>query len=446
MINRYKIYVGQFSMIPTLVIAITTFVLITLSILFFPHIVIKKIRIDTYWIIALIGALILLITNLAPIELVWDEINSDKSINPLKILVLFFSMTVLSIFLDETGLFKFLAVKSTKLAKNNQFFLLIIIYFLVSLLTVFTSNDVVILTFTPFICFFCKHTKINPLPYLVAEFAAANTWSMMLIIGNPTNIYLATSANITFVEYIKVMAIPTVVAGLVELALIMLIFIKPLKENIEIEKEDIHIESKVDLIIGLIHLITCLVFLVISSYIGIEMWLVSLICASSLFISVIIWRLITRRHWDYLLDSVERLPYQLIPFVLSMFVIVVALNYQGISAEISKLLNNGNIVWGYGLSSYLSANVINNIPMSILFSSFPTNLSGTNYYRAIYATIIGSNIGAFLSPLGALAGIMFSNLTYKYGIKFGFRRFVRYGIMISVPTLVVSLLMLMVML
>lgn len=433
-------------MIPTLIIAITTFVLITCSILFFPHIVIKKVRIDTYWIIALIGALALLIANLAPIELVWDEINSDKSINPLKILVLFFSMTALSIFLDETGLFKYLAIKSTKLAKNNQILLLIIIYFLVSTLTVFTSNDVVILTFTPFICFFCKHTKINPFPFLLAEFAAANTWSMMLIIGNPTNIYLATSANISFIDYIKVMAVPTVVSGLVELVIIILIFIKPLREKIEVSEEEIHIESKVDLIIGLVHLITCLVFLIISSYIGIEMWLVSLICASSLFLCVIIWRLITRRHWDYLLDSVERLPYQLIPFVLSMFVIVVALNYQGISTEISKLLNQGNIVWGYGLSSFLSANVINNIPMSILFSSFPNGLSGLDYYRAIYATIIGSNIGAFLTPLGALAGIMFSNLTYQYGIKYGFRRFTKYGIMISIPTLLVALLMLMIVL
>ena len=433
-------------MIPTLIIVITTFVLITCSILFFPHITYKRIRIDTYWIIALIGALALLIANLAPISLVWDEINSDKSINPLKILVLFFSMTALSIFLDETGLFKYLAVKSTKLAKNNQFILLIILYFLVSLLTVFTSNDVVILTFTPFICFFCKHTKINPFPYLVAEFAAANTWSMMLIIGNPTNIYLATSANITFIDYIKVMAIPTVVSGLVELGIIILMFLKPLKEEIEVNEEEIHIESKVDLIIGLVHLITCLVFLVISSYIGIEMWLVSLICASSLFLCVIIWRLITRRHWDYLLDSVERLPYQLIPFVLSMFVIVVALNYQGISAEISKLLNQGNIIWGYGLSSFVSANVINNIPMSILFSSFPNGLTGADYYRSIYATIIGSNIGAFLTPLGALAGIMFSNLTYQYGIKYGFRRFVRYGIMISVPTLLTALIMLMIVL
>ena len=38
-----------------------------------------------------------------------------------------------------------------------------------------------------------KNASINPIPYLAAEFVAANTWSMALIIGNPTNIYLVTA-------------------------------------------------------------------------------------------------------------------------------------------------------------------------------------------------------------------------------------------------------------
>ena len=73
-----------------------------------------------------------------------------------------------------------------------------------------------ILTLTPFICFFCKNTRIDPVPFLVSEFAAANTWSMMLIISNPTNIYLGTSAGIGFAEYSKIMALPTLCAGLSE--------------------------------------------------------------------------------------------------------------------------------------------------------------------------------------------------------------------------------------
>lgn len=431
------------SAIITLVISIVTFVGITCSILFFPHIYIRKLKIDTYWMVALVGALALIIANLAPINIVAEEINSDSSINPLKILVLFFSMTILSIFLDEVGLFKYLANKTVKITHNHQIFLLISLYLLTAVLTIFTSNDIVILTLTPFICLFCKNVKINPFPYLVAEFAAANTWSMMLIIGNPTNIYLATSAGITFMEYFKVMAVPTLVAGIVELSIIILLFLKSLKQEMNPEVDEYHLDSKVDLIIGLIHLGVCLVFLAISSYLNIEMWLVALICAASLIVCIVVWRLITRRHWDYLIDSVEKLPYQLIPFVLSMFVIVVALNYQGISIVIADVLNKQNIIFGYGITSYLSANIINNIPMSILFSNFPTTLDSVNYSRAIYATIIGSNIGAFLTPIGALAGIMFSSLTYKYDIKYGFRRFMKYGVIISVPTLLVALVMLM---
>ena len=55
-------------MIATIIICALTFIGITLSILFFPHIKIKHIQIDTYWIVALIGATILVATTLCPFE------------------------------------------------------------------------------------------------------------------------------------------------------------------------------------------------------------------------------------------------------------------------------------------------------------------------------------------------------------------------------------------
>ena len=426
-------------MIPVIVITLITLVLITLSILLFPHIKIGKVTIDTYWIIALIGAIILLATSLSPITDVFKELTSDKQINPLKILVLFFSMTTISIFLDEFGLFRFLASKASQKAKGSQYFLFFILYVLTSVLTIFTSNDIVILTFTPFICFFCKHAKINPIPYLISEFAAANTWSLMFVIGNPTNIYLATSANIDFISYIKVMAVPTILAGLTELLIIFLIFKKKLSEPILTSEEDYHVESKFDLIVGLVHLGICLVLLIISSYVNIEMYLVSLICAVSLLVFVLITRIVTKKNWNYIGETFKRLPYQLIPFFLSMFVIVVGLSAQGITTFIADTLGNQNVVWVYGYSSFLMSNLINNIPMSILYSSLIPGLNGTNYYLATYATIIGSNIGAFLTPLGALAGIMFSDLLRKYEIKYTFMSFIKYGVIISLPTITVAL-------
>ena len=421
-------------MIPTIIIASITFISVTLSILFFPKIKIGKFCVSTYWLIALTGAIILLATGLAPIKEVWNQLTSNTAINPIKIIILFFSMTILSIFLDEVGLFKFLANFAAKKAKNNQLALFTIFYVLTATLTIFTSNDIVILTFTPFICFFCKNSKINPIPYLVAEFSAANTWSLMLIIGNPTNIYLATSANIGFFDYFKIMALPTFCAGLIEYGVLLLIFNRKLRKPLEIIEEDVHIENKVALFVGLGHLLTCLVFLIVSSYIHVEMWLISLICASSLLLFTLIMCLVTKKNWNYLTGSLKKLPYPLIPFFLSMFVVVVALNYQGISEKLTEFLSHTNTIWTYGFSSFFVSNLINNIPMSILFSNMCSN------NMAVYASIIGSNIGAFLTPTGALAGIMFTNLVNNHETKYSFVDFVKYGAVISLPIIGVALL------
>ena len=423
-------------MIPTLVISLITFILITLSILLFPEIRIKKIRLGTYWIIALVGAIILLSFSFAPVQEVFNQLTNNTSVNPLKIITLFFSMTFLSIFLDEVGLFKYLANVATRRANNNQFILFVILYFLVAVLTIFTSNDIVILTFTPFICFFCKSSKINPIPYLVAEFTAANTWSLMFIIGNPTNIYLATSIGLNFFSYFKVMAIPTIAAGLVEFGLLLLIFHKKLKEPLQINHEEVHIDNKIALAIGLIHLFICLVFLIICSYINVEMWIISLSAAGSLLLSALLMCLFTKRDWNYIGGSFKKLPYQLIPFFLSMFIIVVALNYQGISQKIAEALGTSNVIWTYGYSSFFASNLVNNIPMSILYSNLCIN------NEAVYASIVGSNIGAFLTPTGALAGIMFTHLVNEHDTKYTFIDFVKYGVVISIPVITISLLML----
>ena len=427
-------------MIATIIISSITFVSIALSLFLFPKIRIGKIALSTYWIIALVGASILLIFSLAPIKEVFNQLTANTKINPIKILVLFLSMTLISIFLDEFGLFQYLANLAVKNAKGNQYVLFFSLYALTAALTIFTSNDVVILTFTPFICFFCKRTHLNPLPYLIAEFTAANTWSLMFIIGNPTNIFLATTAGYDFINYFKVMWLPTLGAGLTELLLLFLLFRRKLSEKImDIDAEEPTVNSKVSLIFGVIHLVVCLVFLVISSYINVEMWLVALICASSLFVFSVLISLVRNKNWGFIPGAMKKLPYQLIPFFLSMFVIVVALNYQGITSEIAKFFGNQNVIWIYGYTSFIASNVINNIPMSILYSTLSSGLEGTTYKMAVYASIVGSNIGAFLTPMGALAGIMFTDIVNEHDVKFSFLDFIKYGAIIAIPTITAAL-------
>lgn len=162
-----------------------------------------------YWTAPVLGSIALLLFRLLPLPVMWEGLTSSGSINPLKILTLFISMTTLSIYLDEVGFFSYIAGISLKFAKTSQLRLFCVLFLLVSVLTVFTSNDIIILTFTPFICYFSKKAEIDPMPYLFGEFVAANTWSMMLIIGNPTNIYLATANGIGFGTYTAHMLLPT---------------------------------------------------------------------------------------------------------------------------------------------------------------------------------------------------------------------------------------------
>lgn len=427
-------------MVPTLIISIITFLLISISAFALPRIKFKNIKFDTYWVIAIIGAVILLITGLSPIKNIFESFSFDKDMNPIKILILFFSMTLLSIYLDELGLFKYLAIKASKICKSSQIALFFIFYVLTAISTMFTSNDVVILTLTPFLIFFAKHSDIDPIPYIIAEFAAANTWSMIFIIGNPTNIYLATSNGIDFLEYFKVMAIPTLVAGIVETLILFLIFKKKLSlpiKNSDIENEKL--ESKTHTIIGLIHLLICLVLLVLSSYIKFEMYLISLGCAVSIMVISSILRLVGKDNFKPITHTFKRLPYALIPFFLSMYVIVASFIAQGVSTSFADFINKGSSIYAYGYSSFIVSNIMNNIPMSIFYETLVSSLSGIEKTSAIYASIIGSNLGAILSPLGALAGIMFSSLVRKKGIKFSFLDFFKYGVIISIPTITVTL-------
>lgn len=419
-----------------LLIIVLTIIAIICSILYFPTIKIKNISFSTYWPIALIGALLLIITNSVSINSITTAFTSNDSLNPLKILVLFISMTILSIFLDEVGFFKFIATKSATILSGSQIKLFIGFYLLISILTVFTSNDIIILTFTPFICYYAKNSQINPIPYLVGEFVAANTWSMALIIGNPTNIYLASAFNIGFLEYLKVMIIPTIAASIISLSILYLLFNKELKKPINTSsyQDDIKI-NKTLLIIGLFHLITTTILIAISSYINIEMWIITLCFAVSLLIITSLYLLIKREKPTVLINTIKRAPYSLIPFVLSMFVIVLTLNNIGITSTISIFLNKLSPVFSFGIGGAIAANFINNIPMSVLFANMSLASSAS-----IYASIIASNIAAYITPVGALAGIMWMSLLKTYNVNFSFKKFVTYGMMIGIPTLVIALL------
>lgn len=432
-------------MIPTIIITSITMIILILMIIIKPTVNIKikqkQITFQTFWIISVIGALTLILTKQVSINSLKELVDFKQTMNPFKILILFISISLLSIVLEEAGFFELCAVWTLKKVKHSQTKLFCLLYLVVAILTMFTSNDIIILTFTPFICYFTKKKKINPIPYLIGEFVGANTLSLMFIIGNPTNIYLATYYNISFFAYFKVMAVPTIVLSLTGFLIVYLIFRKDLKKEItNTEEEKLPSYNKNLIIVGLSHLILCTILLVISSYIQFEMYFICLVFAISLTLYVFVYDLIHHEHHE--VKVYKKAPWSLVPFVLSMFIVVLSLKEKGvlnILASTFDSISSSKIsqTYIYGIASFFSCSLINNIPMSVAFASILEN--STTGISAVYACIIGSNVGALLTPVGALAGIMWLSSLKRHKINFTFLTFIKYGVLISIPVIIVGI-------
>lgn len=396
-----------------------------------------------FWAAPLTGAVLVVLLGILSPTAVFEGLTADSAVNPLKILVLFFAMTLMSVFLDEVGFFRYLASAVLSRAGTNQKRLFLLLYVAVSVLTVFTSNDIVVLTFTPFICYFAKHAKIDPLPYLICEFVAANTWSMTLVIGNPTNIYLATGAGVDFLSYTRVMLLPTVLAGAASFGMLWILFARKLRAPMIPSSPHERVNGRFSMSLGLFSLGSCIVLMVLSSYISLPMWLIAAACCIFMYVSVIGERITRHRPLTPITHSLLRAPFDVAPFVLSMFVLVMALSRVGVTDALSRVLLGKGEILRTGVASFAAANLVNNIPMSVLFSSVVMP-SGVASMPALYAAVIGSNVGAFFTPMGALAGIMWLTLLRQHGVKLSFGKFVAYGTMISIPTLLAALLGLMI--
>ncbi len=430
-------------MIYSILISILTCAALIALVFLKPSINLRGEQISIYWLPPLFGAVLLVAGGALSLEQVWQGLTAPTAVNPLKILVLFFSMTLLSVFLDRAGFFRYLAETLLCKAGGSQKALFFILYATVSVLTVFTSNDIIILTFTPFICYFTRRAGVDPLPYLFCEFVAANTWSMILIIGNPTNIYLATGGGIGFFAYLKAMALPTLLAGFASLFALWLLFRRKLEAPLS---RDFIPTARLDrpmVLLGVAHLGACILLMVLSSALDLPMWLISFGAFCSLFFWAGLWLAFRRRNLSLLTDTLKRGPFEMAPFVLSMFVVVLALKETGVTATLTELLAPLPAIPAYGIASFFSANLMNNIPMSVLFAEITAGITDASATPALYSAVIGSNLGAFFTPMGALAGMMWMQLLKAQGIRLSFGQFTKYGAAVALPTLLFALLGLM---
>lgn len=122
-----------------------------------------------------------------------DGIVGTDGVKPYNILILFFSLAYMAITLDVTGILQSAAFWVSNKGGSNGWKLYLYFYIMLTLLSILLGNDPVILSGTAFLVYYTGATKLEPMPWLMAEFAAANTASMVLFVGNPTNVSLINS-------------------------------------------------------------------------------------------------------------------------------------------------------------------------------------------------------------------------------------------------------------
>ena len=273
----------------------------------------------------------------------------------------------------------------------------------------------------------------------------------MLYIGNPTNILLASAFDIRFGEYFKWMFLPAITAGFANMLLLYFIFRgkvwQPITHVEEIAPSEA-ITDKVGALLGLSILGGCIGALSVAPYFGIEMWTISFVFAIALLVILAVRdSLVALRRKGLgkisfeLIKTLQNMPLSIIPFVIALFISVEALRIYGITEDVGlffrNVCGNSNTLYTlvYGISSAFSANLLNNIPMTVAFVPISGVAAQAHLLPAVLATTIGSNLGANITPIGALAGIMWMSILREKEIRISFKEFVTYGLMATPITL-----------
>ncbi len=146
---------------------------------------------------------------------------------------------------------------------------------------------------------------------------------------------------------------------------------------------------------------------------------------------------------------VGRLPPDLVPFMLGMFVLVEALKQQGLLQHAADGLTATLALTGFsyfatvfvvGTLSTLLCSVLNNQPMAILVSSVVqlSHLPPSAKRAAMLSAALGSNFGANLSFVASLAGLMFVAILKPFGVSVSQSYFCRAGFAVMPPVLCVA--------
>ena len=336
----------------------------------------------------------------------------------------------------QEGLFDWLAALAVRYARGSARRLFLIIYAVGTLVTVFLSNDATAVVLTPAVYSAATAARVEPLPYLFICAFIANAASFVLPISNPANLVIFGAHIPPLAQWLYQFTLPSIASILITYLLLRFTQRAAIDQKIseDFPTEPLSVGGKC-VAVGIA--LTALGLLGASS-LDRQLGLPTFIAGTAVTIIVLI---ISRQSP---LPVLRDIAWGVLPLVAGLFILVASVEQTGILNSVTQMLHNvaasspRDASFGAGILVALASNLLNNLPTGLVAAT--VSQSADVPLQVTSATLIGVDLGPNLSVTGSLATILWLMALRREGEAVTVWQFLKLGIIVMPPALVVALL------